>query len=504
VSLRQLTDQLAGARLVGLEAAAAEKTMVSGVRQDSRQVSPGELFVALRGVRSDGADFIAAAAERGAVAVLLDGPRQVDTHGLPRLEVAAARPAMARAAALVYGRPTDQLAVVGITGTNGKTTTAHLVVQCLVGAGGRPGLIGTLGYRFEQWQGPSIHTSPEADELQRIAATMVKQGAEQLVMEVSSIALAAARVMEVKFRLAAFTNLTQDHLDYHGSMEAYAAAKERLFFEPAPAVAVVNIDDSFGASLATRIEQRGRSELIRVSASPDTGADVYPATLEQSPSGIRMSLCAPSGGVELTAPLVGAHNVDNLLSAAAIVHGLGMDLPSAMAALAAAPAVPGRLERCDEPGRDNVVAVVDYAHTPDALTRVLGSVRHLTAGRLWCVFGCGGDRDQQKRAPMGRAVGLAANYAILTNDNPRSEDPSVIAAAVQKGLDEVSACYEVELDRGKAIEQAILGAAAGDVVLIAGKGHEPYQIIGTNKTRFDDREQVRRSLAERRREGESR
>jgi UDP-N-acetylmuramoyl-L-alanyl-D-glutamate--2,6-diaminopimelate ligase len=389
--------------------------------------------------------------------------------------------------------------VIGITGTNGKTTTAHLVQAVIDAAGGRAGIVGTLGYRFEDLDLPAPHTSPEADELARIAATMRAKGATHLVMEVSSIALAARRADAVRFRVAAFTNLTQDHLDYHATMEAYAAAKARLFFDLAPGGAAINVDDAFGRDLAARLASR--VPLCRFSARVGTSSDlaeIAPVALAQGKGGIEIDARTPSGVVSIRAPLYGAHNVENLLTALAIASLLDLDLHVAARALSAPIAVPGRLERCDDPAVDDIVVLVDYAHTPDALGRVLTSVRKMGEGRLLCVFGCGGDRDPKKRPLMGEAVGKLADVAIVTNDNPRSEDPQAIADAILPGLRGGRADVTVELDRRAAIERAIRVAAPGDRVVIAGKGHEPYQIIGTVTAPFDDRDEARRVLATRR------
>ena len=503
VHLAELVAQIPEARLAAGPRLAEGGPLLTGVHQDSRRVEAGDLFVALRGEHADGLGFVPGAVRRGAVALMVEAGRGVPDTGLPCIEVEHPRAALARAAAIVYGRPTEALEVVGITGTNGKTTTAHLVQHCLDAAGHPCGIVGTLGYRFADLSETASHTSPEADELQRLGASMLARGASHLVMEVSSIALAAERVAEVRFRLAAFTNLTQDHLDYHGSMAAYAAAKDRLFFEWQPEVAVVNVDDAHGAGLAERLRAAGRTRVLRTSSAPDADAELRPAALSLGAHGIRMQLVTAAGSLPLEAPLVGAHNVANLLTTVGILVGLGVPLEPVLAALRAVPPVPGRLERCDEPGRDDIVAVVDYAHTPDALERVLSSVRSLTppGGHLWCVFGCGGDRDRGKRGPMGEAVARAADRAILTNDNPRGEDPAEIAAAVAEGLRRAHGQFEIELDRGRAIARAIGQAAAGDVVLVAGKGHEPYQIVGATVAAFDDRAEVRRALALRRARG---
>jgi UDP-N-acetylmuramoyl-L-alanyl-D-glutamate--2,6-diaminopimelate ligase len=471
--------------------------MVAGIEQDSRRVTGGALFVALRGAHVDGIRFAPSAIARGAAAVLCEHGRagELADQGVPVLEVSEPRAALARAAALIYDEPTRKLTVVGITGTNGKTTTAHLCEAALVACKHRPGIIGTLGHRFESTALGEGFTSPEADELQRIAASMVASGASHLVMEVSSIALAADRVAEVRFEVAAFTNLTQDHLDYHGSMAAYAAAKDRLFFDWCPRVSVVNIDDPHGAELARRVRAAGR-QVISVSVDPSSPADLRPDHIDASSEGTTLSL---HGGGALQSPLIGRYNASNLLVAVGIARGLGLD-ERAIVGIGGMRTVAGRLERCDDPRADDIVAVVDYAHTPDALERVLANVRGLTQGKLWCVFGCGGDRDPAKRAPMGEAVARAADVAIVTNDNPRSERPEDIASAVLVGVARAGANsrHVVELDRHNAIDMAVNEAEPGDVVLVAGKGHEPYQIIGDRVLSFDDRDELRAALAKRR------
>jgi UDP-N-acetylmuramoyl-L-alanyl-D-glutamate--2,6-diaminopimelate ligase len=501
LALGELVHEIPGARL---RDAAASGVRVTGVHHDSRRVEPGDLFVARAGARASGASFIAEAAARGAAAVLIEHGSQAGTAGLPTVEAADVPRALAFAAAAVYGHPTFALDVVGITGTNGKTTTAQLVRAVIDGSGGRAGVVGTLGYQFRDLDMPPTHTSPEADELSRIAAAMRARGASHLVMEVSSIALAARRADAVHFRVAAFTNLTQDHLDYHGTMEAYAEAKARLFFDLSPGAAAINAGDAFGRELARRLAPgQGPREiqLARFSAEVGAGpevAEIAPLALSHTPAGIELVARTPSGPVSIRSPLLGAHNVENLLTAVAIAHLLDIDPVAAGRALSGPIAVPGRLERCDTPGADDVVVLVDYAHTPDALARVLASVRGLGPGAVRCVFGCGGDRDPGKRPLMGEAAGRLADLAIVTNDNPRSEDPRAIADAILVGLRRGSARIEVELDRRRAIERAVIEAAPGDRVLIAGKGHEPYQITGAITVPFDDRDEARRALAIRR------
>ncbi len=505
LTLQELVREIPEASLV--DAAAAE-VRISGVRHDSRRVEPGDLFVARAGARTAGTSFIADAMARGAAAVLVERGAAVDTLGAPRIEAVDVPRALAFAAAAVYGHPTFALEVVGITGTNGKTTTAHLVRAVIDACGGRAGIVGTLGYRFDDLDLPPTHTSPEADELTRIAAAMRARGATHLVMEVSSIALAAKRAEAVRFRAVAFTNLTQDHLDYHGSMGSYAEAKARLFFDLAPGAAAVNVDDPFGVELARRLAPHGpqglhEAPLARFSArvgAPPAVAEVAPVALSLTHAGIDLVAHTPAGEVAIRSPLLGAHNVSNLLTALSLAWLLDFDVAVAARALEAPIQVPGRLERCDQPGVDDVAVLVDYAHTPDALARVLTSVRGLGSGRVVCVFGCGGDRDPGKRPLMGEAVGGLADVAIVTNDNPRSEDPRAIADAILPGLAGGRAEVIVELDRRRAIERAVIGAEPGDVVLLAGKGHEPYQIIGASTLSFDDRDEARRALSIRRSE----
>jgi len=415
---------------------------------------------------------------------------------VPMIEVADARRSLALAAEAVYGNPSRQIAVIGITGTNGKTTTSWLVERALLGAGQKPARLGTVGFAFDGESVDSALTTPEADDISRYAARVRDAGGTHFVMEVSSIALSLERVRGLYFKVAAFSNLTQDHLDFHGSLAEYGEAKARLFTELGPEASVLNVDDPFGAKLAARAV----GKVTRVSKRP--GADLFPKQITIDGGGIRGLIHTPEGEVRLESRLVGEHNLENLLLALGILHASGVDLQRAARGLGEAPQVPGRLERCDEPG-DDLLVLVDYAHTPDALERVLIATRSLTPRRVLCVFGCGGDRDPQKRPRMGAAVGRLADYAYLTNDNPRSEEPRAIASAVELGLREMDAKYEVELDRARAIERAISQAGAGDVVLIAGKGHEPYQLVGDQTLPFDDRVEARRALEKRRKRGGS-
>jgi UDP-N-acetylmuramoyl-L-alanyl-D-glutamate--2,6-diaminopimelate ligase len=493
VSLGELVAALARAGAVLHGDAGAR---VTDVRHDSRKISRGELFVARRGARTSGVEHAAAAVAGGASAILVARGSALPAVPVPIVEVDDVRLALALAAEALHGNPSRGLDVIGITGTNGKTTTSFLVEHALSGAGARPGRLGTLGFHFGDEHVDSPLTTPEADEIARYAARVRDAGGSHLVMEVSSHALAQARVDATRFAVAAFTNLTQDHLDYHGTLDEYARAKRRLFTELRPRASAINVDDPFGAGLARDAAlAEPEARLLRVSRAGR--AEVRPGRIELDPQGLRGSIELPSGRVEIATRLVGAHNLDNVLLALAIVDALGLDAGRAAAALGDAPPVPGRLERCDEPG-DDLTVLVDYAHTPDALSRALEAARALAPSEVVCVFGCGGDRDPDKRPKMGDAVGAGADRAFLTSDNPRSEDPAVIARAVEAGLRAHGKPHVVELDRSRAIRAAVLGARPGAVVLVAGKGHEPYQIVGGVTRPFDDRVEARRALAERR------
>ena len=374
---------------------------IRGVHQDSRRVAPGDLFVARKGEHADGTRFVGDAKARGASALLTDFA--FDAEGtLPCIRVEDTRVGLALAAAAVYGHPAFSLEVIGITGTNGKTTTAHLVRAAIDGAYGREccGLVGTVGHSFGSFREDASHTTPEADDLARVLASLRDAGATHVAMEVSSIALASRRVHAIRFRVAAFTNLTQDHLDYHGTMEAYAAAKAELFTSYAPGSAVIHVGDPFGRELAGRV----KAPLVRVSglvgASPDD-AEVAPLSLSVSARGIEALVRVPRGTVELVSPLFGAHNLENLLVALGVVVALDLDLERAALALKGELGAPGRLERCESPG-DDVVVLVDYAHTPDALGRVLSTVRAVGAGRVLVVFGCGGTATGRSAARWAR------------------------------------------------------------------------------------------------------
>jgi len=478
--------------------------VISGVTQDSRQVAPGDLFLVL-GAFSDARKFVGDAIARGASSVAASEALEL---AVPTARfVDAPREAMARLATLVYGAPTAELITIGITGTNGKTTTTWILDEVLTALGERPSLLGTIETRGPGRREASLLTTPESDTIARFARQVKDAGATHLVMEVSSHGLALSRVEGVAFEVGAFTNLTQDHLDFHGTMDAYLEAKSRLFFDFAPPSCVINIDDPTGAKLAQRIHtERPEARLLRVS-SKGHDAEIFATSIQPARAGMVIDAHTPAGTLRIETPMVGAHNVDNLLLAAACVLASARTVQPSMTslgrALSAAVGAPGRLERV--PSERDVAVFVDYAHTPDALEKALRAVRPLTPGRLLCVFGCGGDRDQQKRPLMGRVAAQHADLVVVTSDNPRTEDPQRIVEQIEAGVaehvravtsrTEVREGYVVRLDRREAIALAIASARAGDTVLIAGKGHENYQILGTQKVPFDDREEARLALA---------
>jgi UDP-N-acetylmuramoyl-L-alanyl-D-glutamate--2,6-diaminopimelate ligase len=487
LSLNELGAVLAelSARVIG-----SGEVRVHGVQQDSRRAQADDLFVARKGSKASGAEHVVEAACNGAVALMLERGEPLPATRMPVLEVSNVKRGLALAAEAVYGFPSRAVDVVGVTGTNGKTTTTFLIEQGLRSAGAHPARLGTLGFEMDGQSFGGALTTPEADDIARCLVEVKKRGGSHLIMEVSSIALVQERVSGLRFKTAAFTNLTQDHLDFHGTLAAYGEAKAELFTRLLPESSVIHVGDAFGRELAGRVRS-GRLTVAR------RDADIWVAESELTARGIRAKIVTPGGECELESPLVGEHNLENLLLALGVLVSLGITPQAAADALAQAPQVPGRLERCEGPD-DDVLVAVDYAHTPDALARVLAAVRALSSGRVVCVFGCGGDRDPKKRAPMGEAVARGADLAIVTSDNPRSEPAQTIVDAILPGLAAGSAAFEVELDRARAIEKAILAAAPGDVVLIAGKGHEDYQIIGAEKRHFDDREEARRALVLRR------
>ena len=483
---------------------AARELDVRSLAVDSRKVAPGALFAALPGVNADGAQFAAQAAGRGAVAVLAG--RGLDC-GAPVVVAPNPRKAFSLAASRFHGEPSRRLSLFGVTGTNGKTTTAYLVQQLSEARGLGTGLIGTVECRWPGGRLPATHTTPESHELQEVLAKMLHAGAQVVAMEVSSHALSQERAAGCAFAGAAFTNLTRDHLDYHGDMQSYFDAKAKLFREllPKGAPAVLNFDDERVRALELEL-----SDVIGFSTRGAPGAALVAENVRSTLDGVRFRLRMAPQLVEIESPLVGAHNVENLLAAIGLLVGTGVPLSELERLTPEARGAPGRLERVPDPaGR---VVLVDYAHSDDALARVLDAVRNAAGEkpRVICVFGCGGDRDRGKRPLMGAAAASRANLTVATSDNPRTEDPLAILAEIEPGLRQsgkphldprharagTTEGYVIVPDRREAIELALQCARPGDAVLIAGKGHEDYQIVGREKRPFDDRAEARRALLE--------
>jgi UDP-N-acetylmuramoyl-L-alanyl-D-glutamate--2,6-diaminopimelate ligase len=487
-----LLDALSDKRVVG-----TVPPTVHGLTADSRKVGRGDCFVAVPGFKEDARRFIPDAVARGAGLVVTEG-EAVAGIGVAQVLVPATRPALARLAAAYYGHPSRALTLIGITGTNGKTTTSYLV-DALLRTAGPTGILGTIQYVVGDEVRPAGQTTPEALDIEAMLATMRDRGVKGVAMEVSSHALALSRVDGLAFDVGVFTNLTQDHLDFHGTLEEYGRAKRRLFELLARSpkgrrTAVVNGDDAWGARMVAGLDL----DVLAFGLGP--GHRVRPARWTSSLDGIHMQVETPRGVVDVASPLIGEHNVMNLLGAVGVGLGLGLEPAAIARALAGVSAVPGRFEqvRAGQP----FLVVVDYAHTPDALERVLTTARKITRGRLGVVFGCGGDRDRTKRPIMGEIAARLADRVWVTSDNPRTESPPAIIEEIASGVRRVWAAsdrYAMVADRRAAIFAALSWAAAGDAIVIAGKGHETYQIVGADILPFDDRAVARDFLAERRR-----
>jgi UDP-N-acetylmuramoyl-L-alanyl-D-glutamate--2,6-diaminopimelate ligase len=468
---------------------------ITGVTHDSRQVRPGDLYVALRGSRVHGAVFAEQAADLGAVAILTDAEGRIaaEKAGLPVLVVDDPRQRLGDVAAWVYGNPVKDLILLGVTGTSGKTTTAYLIEAGLRAAGHDTGIVGTVETRIGSERMPSELTTPEATDLHALFATMRERGITAAAMEVSSHSLDFGRVGGVSYEVAVFTNLSQDHLDFHPTMQDYFAAKAKLFTARYSRVGVVNVDDPYGRKLT----QIAEIPMTTYSADGDLGADWRTENVRLGPAGSAFEVVGPGGvRAEATVALPGPFNVANALAAIVALVEAGIALKTAVEGVAALPGVPGRLERVDA-GQDFTV-LVDYAHKPGAVNAVLATLRPLTERRLTIVLGCGGDRDKGKRPLMGEAAARLADVVVLTTDNPRSEDPLAILAAMVEGALNVPrderAQVVMEPDRAAAIRLAIDRARSGDVIVVAGKGHEQGQYIAGEVHPFDDREVVRRAL----------
>jgi UDP-N-acetylmuramoyl-L-alanyl-D-glutamate--2,6-diaminopimelate ligase len=482
VELERLIAALAPESVLG-----REPVEVGELAYDARAVTPGAAFFCVPGERADGHDFAPQAVENGAVALVVERALELPAHqAVPQLVVDDARVAMAIAADVFFGEPTKELEVAGVTGTNGKTTTAYLLWSILDAGGRRPGLLGTVESRVGGEVRPVVRTTPEAIDLQRTFREMLDSGDRSVALEASSHASTLRRLDRVRFDVLVFTNLTQDHLDFHGTMEDYYSAKRRLFTGAAPPPAAVNVGDELGRQLADELAETRRAPLVTFGFADD--AEIRPEELVLDGSGARFR----AGGIELRTSLRGRFNVENVLGAVAAAQLLDVDDEQIAAGVGALAGVPGRFEAVDE-GQPFTV-LVDYAHTPDSLDNVLRSARDFTTGRLLVVFGAGGDRDRGKRPLMGKVAVDLADLVLVTSDNPRSEEPLAIIQDVLQGT---GTDVEIDPDRRSAIRGVLAQAQAGDVVVIAGKGHEQGQEIGSEKLPFDDREVVREALRER-------
>ena len=501
VLLRTFSER-AGVPVPALDPAAGGRT-VSSIAYDSRKVRSGSVFVALKGLQTDGTAYARDAIGKGAVAAVSEAASPADLKVI-WIQVPDARMALAALSAIFYKDPSESLKLVGITGTNGKTTTSYLVAAVFEAAGIPCGRIGTIGYRIGRREMEAERTTPEAPELQSMLRDMVAQGCGACVMEVSSHALALRRVDYLRFAAGVFTNLTRDHLDFHRNMEDYFAAKRRLFeLLPDGAVAVLNLDDRRGPELARQVRRP-------VTYAIDTAADIRPENLSSSLDGVTFDVELPTGTLHIRSRLVGRANTYNILATVAVATALELPAAAIVRGIADLAAVPGRFQMVSDP-RDDVRVVVDYAHTDDALKNLLETARPLAAGRIITVFGCGGDRDRSKRPLMGAVAARLSDVVIVTSDNPRSEAPGDIIEQIKRGIispeprpgtrprggQKDVRCLAIA-DRKDAIERAVREALPGDLVLIAGKGHEKYQVIGDRVLPFDDVEVARAALDRRR------
>jgi UDP-N-acetylmuramoyl-L-alanyl-D-glutamate--2,6-diaminopimelate ligase len=496
VTFAELRDALAARGLLpaGGSASSVASPPITGIAFDSRVVHAGEVFVALKGARADGAQFVRQAVERGAVVVVSEQPAPAGA-GAPWVQVTDGRQSLAVLAAAYNGHPSDEMRVIGITGTNGKTTTAYIAASIFEAAGIRCGVMGTVAYRIGDEVRDSGRTTPEASDVQKMLREMVDRGCGACAMEVSSHALSLRRVDETTFAAGVFTNLTRDHLDFHADMEAYFQAKRRLFeMLPPGAPALINADDPRG------------SALVEMSAKPVTyaihrPADVTPGPLSFGLDGLSFEIRTPRGSLRARSKLVGRPNVYNIL--AAVSTGVALDLPfdAIERGVQTLAGVPGRFQVVSA-ASDDVTVVVDYAHTDDALRNLLETARPLARGRIITMFGCGGDRDRTKRPLMGAVAGRLSDVVVITSDNPRFEDPARIIEDVRRGITPDTRRDAAQVlsivDRREAVEKAIRLARPGDLVLLAGKGHEQYQVIGSEQIPSDDAAIAREMLARRR------
>jgi UDP-N-acetylmuramoyl-L-alanyl-D-glutamate--2,6-diaminopimelate ligase len=467
---------------------------VTGLKTNSHTCQAGDLFIGMPGTRVDGGEFWPGSIAAGAIGAVIS-PAAAALHPAISGQLVLTAPDLVAACAALagtfYDRPAHTLKMVGVTGTNGKTTTTHIIEYLLAQAQIATALIGTLYTRWPGYQKTATHTTPFAVDLQQQLAQALAAGSQVALMEVSSHALDQGRVMGCPFEVGVFTNLTQDHLDYHETMENYFQAKALLFGSKyLTGRAIVNLDDPYGKKLISQIPA-GR---VWSYSTTDTSADLWTSELVYAQTGVTGKLHTPKGEIAFSSPLVGDYNLENLLAAVGTSLHLGMSLDAIVAAIEQFPGVPGRMERVQISPAQDITTIVDYAHTPDSLESLLTAARPFIRGKVICVFGCGGDRDRTKRPLMGKIAADLADVVVVTSDNPRTEDPAQILKDVVAGINRTEG-VEVIADRAQAIAQAIAIAQPGDGVLIAGKGHEDYQILGTEKIHFDDREQARAALS---------
>jgi UDP-N-acetylmuramoyl-L-alanyl-D-glutamate--2,6-diaminopimelate ligase len=487
---------LEGAEVLSQFSGSANIPQITGVEYDSRRVGPGTVFVAMKGETSDGNRFIDQAISSGAVAIVTDSPEQAPRSGVTWAQVTHGRRALARLSANFYSHPAEQITNTGITGTNGKSTTAFLIESILRAAGRTTALVGTIEYHVAGKVLPAPHTTPESLELNRLLAEGVREGVTESVMEVSSHALEQERVFGIPFDVAVFTNLTRDHLDYHGTMGKYFRAKQALFEgrgTSPPRAAIINIDDEYGRQLLSLSSKKSSATF---SYGLNSG-DFHAESVEITARGTRFRMITPSGRIPIWSPMIGQVNVYNALAASAAGHARGCSKETIAKGIFDLDRVPGRFERVDC-GQPFTVAV-DYAHTDDALRNLTAMARDFVAraglkGKVITLFGCGGDRDRAKRPMMGEAAAKGSDFVVLTSDNPRSEDPLAIMNDALVGLQKSGAKYMMEPDRRKAIAMAIQQASPGDIVLLAGKGHEKLQVTKVGTIPFDDVEVARETL----------
>jgi UDP-N-acetylmuramyl-tripeptide synthetase len=484
--------------------------IIRGVTYDSRSVAPGDLFVALRGRDHDGHEYLSQALELGAAALLVEAaPKALAPRECAVVTVPDTRRALAPIARRFYGNPAQELRLIGVTGTNGKTSTTFLIESILKAAGIEVGIIGTVEIRYRDHRERTVNTTPESLDLQRTLRAMCTSGVAAAALEVSSHGLSLGRVEGCRFEVGAVTNLTPEHLDFHQTMDSYLEAKTRLFrdFLAPDASAVVNVDDPRAAAFLAAAREAG-ARRVRVSRRAESGAEIQVERAEVRLDGTSAALRLPSGPLQVELPLVGDFNVDNMAMAVGVAVALGIEPDAIARGVARCPQVPGRTERVGADIENAPTVLVDYAHTPDAVEKLLRTIRPLTVGRLITVFGCGGDRDRSKRPLMAKAVAEWSDRAIATSDNPRTEDPRAILSEIEAGLgglhrveasqlDPTQSSYAVVVNRREAIRLALEVARPEDTVILAGKGHEDYQIIGHEKLPFDDRVEARRALARR-------